>query len=65
LIGTQAVPAERVCGSLERRILFSANLWWKQNTVMYQIQIGLSPEVPEGEQQRILVEMANSTVAVP
>ena len=41
-----------------------ANLWWEQNGVMYQIQIELSPDLPEKEQQKILVETANSTVAV-
>ena len=41
-----------------------ANLWWKQNGVMYQIQVKLSPDLPEKEQQKILVETANSTVAV-
>jgi len=41
-----------------------ANLWWEQNGVMYQIQVKLSPDLPEKEQQEILVEAANSTVAV-
>jgi len=41
-----------------------ANLWWEQNGVMYQIQVKLSPDLPEKEQQKILVETANSTVAV-
>jgi hypothetical protein len=41
-----------------------ANLWWQQNGVMYQIQVKLSPELPEKEQQKILVETANSTVPV-
>jgi hypothetical protein len=41
-----------------------ANLWWEQNGVMYQIQAQLGPGMPERDQQKILVEMANSTVAV-
>jgi hypothetical protein len=41
-----------------------ANLWWEQNGVMYQIQVRLSPDLPEKEQQKILVETANSGVAV-
>ena len=41
-----------------------ANLWWEQNAVMYQIQVKLSPDLSEKEQQKILVETANSTVAV-
>jgi hypothetical protein len=40
------------------------NLWWEQNGVMYQIQVKLSPDLPERDQQKILVETANSTVAV-
>lgn len=40
-----------------------ANLWWEQNGVMYQIQVKLSPDLPERDQQKILVETANSTVA--
>jgi hypothetical protein len=41
-----------------------ANLWWVQNGVMYQIQVKLRPDLPEKDQQKILVETANSTVAV-
>jgi hypothetical protein len=41
-----------------------ANLWWEQDGVMYQIQVKLSSDLPEKEQQKILVETANSTVAV-
>jgi hypothetical protein len=39
-----------------------ANLWWEQNGVMYQIQIKLKSSTTEKEQERILVETANSTV---
>jgi hypothetical protein len=39
-----------------------ANLWWKQNGVMYQIQMKLGSTARETDQQRILVDMANSTV---
>ena len=41
-----------------------ANLWWKQNGVMYQIQVQLGPDLPEKDQEKILVETANSTVAI-
>ena len=39
-----------------------ANLWWEQNGVMYQIQIRLRSDLTEKDQERILVETANSTV---
>jgi hypothetical protein len=39
-----------------------ANLWWEQNGVQYQIQIKLPPTLTEEEQERILVEAADSTV---
>jgi hypothetical protein len=39
-----------------------ANLWWEQNGVMYQIQIKLRSDSPEGDQEKILTETANSTV---
>ena len=41
-----------------------ANLWWEQNGVMYQIQIKLGSTLKEKDQERILVETANSTVIV-
>jgi hypothetical protein len=41
-----------------------ANLWWEQNGGMYQIQVKLRPDLPEKDQQKILVETANSSVAV-
>ena len=41
-----------------------ANLWWEQNGVMYHIQVKLGSGLPEKEQQKILVETANLTVAV-
>ena len=42
-----------------------ANLWWEQNGVMYQIQIKLPSTTNEQEQERILVDTANSLVTVP
>lgn len=39
-----------------------ANLWWEQNGVMYQIQIKLGYDLPEKDQQNILVEAANASV---
>jgi hypothetical protein len=41
-----------------------ANLWWEQNGVMYQIQVKLGYDMPEKEQQNILVEAANLCVSV-
>jgi len=41
-----------------------ANLWWEQSGVMYQIQIRLSSTTNEKEQERVLVESANSVVTV-
>ena len=41
-----------------------ANLWWKQNGVTYQIQIKLSSTTDEKEQEKILVQTANSNVTV-
>lgn len=41
-----------------------ANLWLEQAGVVYQIQIKLSGAISYGEQKRILVETANSMVAV-
>ena len=41
-----------------------ANLWWEQNGVMYQIQIKLRSATNEKEQEKILIETANSTVTV-
>jgi hypothetical protein len=40
----------------------AANLWWEQNGVMYQIQIKLRSDSPEKDQEKILVETANSVV---
>ena len=40
-----------------------ANLWWAQNGVMYQIQMKLRSGLPEKDEETILVETANSTVA--
>ena len=39
-----------------------ANLWWEQNGVVYQIQLRLRSDAPEKEQQKILVDTANSSV---
>lgn len=41
-----------------------ANLWWEQNGVMYQIQIKLGSGSLEKDQEKILVETANSIVTV-
>jgi len=42
-----------------------ANLWWEEHGVTYQIQIRLRPDSDERDQQRILIETANSMVIVP
>lgn len=39
-----------------------ANLWWEQNKVMYSIQIKLRSDLAEKDQEKILVQTANSTV---
>lgn len=39
-----------------------ANLWWEQNGVMYQIQIKLRSDIAERDQEKMLVETANSIV---
>jgi hypothetical protein len=39
-----------------------ANLWWEQNGVMYQIQIKLRWGSTERDQEKILIEVANSSV---
>ncbi len=41
-----------------------ANLWWEQHGAMYQIQLKLSSTTNEKEQQKLLVETANSIVQV-
>jgi len=38
------------------------NLWWEQNGATYQIQLKLSSAKDEREQERLLVETANSVV---
>ena len=40
-----------------------ANLWWEQNGVQYEIQIKLPFTLTEEEQERILVEAADLSVA--
>ncbi|PYS47588.1 MAG: hypothetical protein DMG13_27485 [Acidobacteria bacterium] len=41
-----------------------ANLWWEKDGVMYQIQIKLLSTMDEQEQQKIMVETADSSVAL-
>jgi len=41
-----------------------ANLQWEQSGMMYQIQVKLQSDLPEHDQERILVETANSSVIV-
>ena len=73
IFGTQDLPnTRRVVLSGGRTGMFRAvscggscapaNLWWEQNGVMYQIQIKLRSDSAERDQEKILVETANSTV---
>lgn len=41
-----------------------ANLVWEQNGVVYRIQMRLNPDMKERDQQRILIETANSCVTL-
>ena len=45
-----------------RKLVRTSKPWWEQNGVMYPIQIKLKSSTTEKEQERILVETANSTV---
>lgn len=38
------------------------NLWWKQGTVLYQIQLKLPPAMPEQSQQRMITAAADSAI---
>lgn len=39
-----------------------ANLWWKKDRVLYQIQLKLSSTVPEKDQKSVLATAANSAI---
>lgn len=39
-----------------------ANLWWEEDRVLYQVQIVLSPDLPEGQQQKLMAAVANSAI---
>ena len=39
-----------------------ANLWWEQGAVLYQIQLRLPSTLREKKQQRIITEVANSSI---
>jgi hypothetical protein len=39
-----------------------ANLWWWEGQVLYQIQLKLPSTLPENDQQKIIVETANSAI---
>jgi hypothetical protein len=39
-----------------------ANLWWKEGSVLYQIQLKLPPAMPEQSQQRMITAAANSSI---
>ena len=41
-----------------------ANLWWEQNGFTYQIQLKLRSDLPEKDQEKILVVTANSSITV-
>lgn len=39
-----------------------ANLWWKENETLYQIQLKLSSTLSEGDQQKLIIAAANSAI---
>ena len=39
-----------------------ANLWWKEGSVLYQIQLKLPPGLSEQNQQRMITAAANSAI---
>jgi hypothetical protein len=39
-----------------------ANLWWEDDHILYQIQLKLSPTLPEDAQQRTIIKVANSAI---
>jgi len=39
-----------------------ANLWWKEGSVLYQIQLKLPSTLREKNQQRIVTSVANSAI---
>jgi hypothetical protein len=39
-----------------------ANIWWKENQVLYQIQLKLSPDLREDDQQKVITAVANSAI---
>jgi hypothetical protein len=39
-----------------------ANLWWKQGTSLYQIQLELLSTLPQDYQERIITEVADSAI---
>ena len=39
-----------------------ANLWWKEDRVLYQIQLRLSPHLSEKDQQGKMISVANSAI---
>jgi hypothetical protein len=39
-----------------------ANIWWKQGSVLYQIQLKLSSTLRENRQQSIMIQVADSAI---
>jgi hypothetical protein len=39
-----------------------SNLWWEEHQILYQIQLKLPSTLPEKDQQRAIVEVANSSI---
>ena len=39
-----------------------ANLWWEKDHVLYQIQLKLSSTLPENDQQKAIIAVANSAI---
>ena len=39
-----------------------ANIWWEENRILYQIQLKLSPDLSENDQQKAMLATANSAI---
>lgn len=39
-----------------------ANLWWEEDHVLYGLQLRLRPDIPDNDQQREMISVANSAI---
>jgi hypothetical protein len=39
-----------------------ANLWWMEDQILYQVQLKLPSTLPEGDQRRMIIALANSAL---